>query len=141
MAFAITVMVLVGLLQLSTRSVNNSGLSNRQSLATNYANEGMQWVKEQKNILNFEKLKIKCNIGVFPNCTGAYCLNTLGWNTGTCGSSTIGTTEFTRNLAISGSTVTANGITKNQITATVSVTWNESGRSSSSHQTFIFVDR
>ena len=134
-AFAIVMIVLVGLLQLSNRSVTNSGEASRQALATTYVTEGLQWVKDQR-LSGWPGFKAYCG-NTIP-CSHTYCLNQLTWSvSGTCTSGNVGNTEYQRLLQLNG----ANPLGKDEITATVTVSWEEAGRMVTARQTFTFVDR
>lgn len=140
-AFGVVVVVLVALLQLSNRSVNNSGTASRQALATAYVTEGLQWVKQERTNVaadGFAGLVKRCGPIVGPTCGAAFCLNQLGWNSGACAAgSTIPGTEYARNLTLVG----GDSGGKFQLTATVTVSWWEDSRMVTADQSFIFVER
>ena len=52
-AFAIVMVAIVGLVDLSKRSVTSSGISQRESRATSYLNQGMAWVRGQRDTLGW----------------------------------------------------------------------------------------
>ena len=127
-AFAVVMVVLVALLQLSNRSVTNSGEASRQALATSYATEGLQWLKREKIINSFEIITENC-----PSGTCNICFNNLEWDDD-CLVLNISGTEFIRTLKLENPA-------PGQITATVTVSWPEAGRTASSRQSFTFVNR
>jgi len=98
-AFTVTVIALVALLQLTRRSVGSAGGSGRTSAATAYANAGMEWVTNEK-IINggsWEWLRKKCLPDEPANICGptVYCLGILSWSSPSCD---ISNTEFSRNV-------------------------------------------
>ncbi|HLC83619.1 MAG TPA: hypothetical protein VJI69_07300 [Bacteroidia bacterium] len=48
-ALGITALVLVGVISLSTVSVRNSGFARNDAVATKYAQEGLEWLREQRD--------------------------------------------------------------------------------------------
>ncbi len=128
-AFGVVMVVLVALLQLSNRSVVSSGAANRQAVATGYVTAGLQWLKQ-------ERIKNSLNEGLLGHCpsgTCNYCLNNLDWGND-CSVTNIAGTEYSRRL-------TLNSSVTDQVTATVAVSWQESGRTVTATQTFTFVKR
>jgi len=137
-AFGIVALVLVALLQLSNASVSNSGEANRQAVATNFATEGVQWIKGQRITGSGGWSEFALHCGSTDNCSKTnICLNQLSWSANCTTNPTIPGTEFNRRLSLLGETVG----TKHQITATVTVSWWENGRQSSAKQWFVFVNR
>lgn len=103
-AIGITALVLVGALSLSTTSVRNSNFSKNNSLATKYAQEGMEWIREQRD-------SSWSNLTSHP---GTSCIsNPPAWG----GSCTIAT-GFSRN-------VTLTTISADEINVIVRVTWQD----------------
>ncbi len=131
LAFSIVMVVLVALLQLSNKSVTTSGAASRQALATSYVTEGLQWLKQFRADKGFGKdggLLSKC----MPGSVCTYHLNDLDWTNSA--TPNIPGTEYNRNLVMDSQTA-------NQVVATVSVSWQETGRTATAKQVFIFVNR
>ena len=138
-AFAIVMVVLVALLQLSGRSISNSGESSRQAVATNYATEGLQWVKNQRLNLIWNDFEAKC--GTIPCTASNLCLNVLSWAADCVTDPQISGTEYDRRLELVGAMVGVAPNTRAQLTATVTVRWIEAGRTVTAKQTSVFVER
>jgi|SRR3989344_1337147 len=132
-AMGIVTVALLALIQVATRSVSNSGQSKRQSVATAYAQEGLEWIKRQRSVVAWSNFYDNGNLS-------PYCLNTIpaawdAWSTGACGSATIAGTEYTREARLTASVVGGN----QQLAAVVEVRWSEGGRTSSSRQETYFL--
>ena len=125
-AFAVMVVAVVALVSAVTKSVSNSGVSKRQSAATAYATQGMEWVRGQRDVLGWG------GTGGFYAKAGAFCLNRLAWNSRPC--VLIAGTEFTRIVNISQVVGDVQ-----QIQAVVTVTWVESARTQTTSQTTFFT--
>jgi hypothetical protein len=118
-AFSITMIALVALLELSNRSSATSGLANRTAQATAYADEGMNWVDQQESIMSWSDFNDVV-------AGGSYCLKSLDFDSGgSCLSGNeIAGTIFTRNLVFT----TGVRNSKNYIDANVTITWPEGSR-------------
>lgn len=118
MGFAIAMVGLTAILQLSNKSVITSGTALRQSQASRFADEGISWVSGQEKVLGWD--------GFVSLSNQIYCLNELVWTAvGDCSvGSSINNTGFTRNLKLATQTVG----TKTVVQAVVRVGWDESGR-------------
>lgn len=132
-AISVAMVALVGLIQVSNKSINNAGFARRQAEATTYGSELMEWIVTQKNISGWE--------GFVTHSSGAsgtpYCFTAsppTAWpGIGSCTSSNVvvvaspaTTTQYVRQ---------ANLITGvNEILVSVTVTWTEGGRTVSSKQ-------
>ncbi len=122
-AFSIAVVVLIAVMNLATRSVNNSGVSDRTSEATSYADQGINWVKSQV-VLSWSDFNDSFTSG------SHYCLQTLSnWTpsptpaAGSCGTGQeISGTQFFREAVLFKLT---DSNLRNYIEATVTVTWTE----------------
>ncbi len=114
LALAIVTVVMVALVQLSTRSVKNSDYSRSQAEATSYASEAMEWIRSDRNTKGW----------------GAW------WNDHPCGP--------TCDVVIgNGYTVHADinqvpGMPQ-QMTVSVTVSWDQGGVSHSAKQDAIFT--
>lgn len=126
LAFAVAVVAIVGLVSVATKSISNSGVSKRQSTATAYAVQGMEWVRGQRDVLGWSGTS-----GFFSK-SGDYCLSTLAWNSMPCG--IIDSTEFTRKVNMSRLVGPPQ-----QVLTVVTVTWVESGRTLTTTQTTYFT--
>jgi hypothetical protein len=134
-AFTITVIALVGLLQLTRRSVGSAGGSGRVSTATAYANAGIDWISNEKTVNGWAGLRDRCLPVPGATCgPTAYCLGDLDWSSPSCN---ISGTEFDRNVTL---TVSASMETKSTLVATVVVSWTEGNRPDSVTRTFRFID-
>jgi len=117
-ALAVAMVAILALVQSSTKSVSNSAFSKSQTQATQYASEAIEWLRNQKNS---SWPDFSTNI----LASDKYCLNTLAWVAGTCSNNMTGL-GFKRQLNVSGSLLT------------VTVTWDEKGRSFSAKQSISF---
>ena len=127
-AFFVSMMALVALLELSNKSANSSGLSNRSAVATAYADEGINWVKQQRISMTWGDFLAESNSGGL-----AYCLKSppFSFTGGACNPSgdEISGTIFTRNLTMNRGTMNdAGGNSQVFVTAYITVTWSEGGR-------------
>lgn len=115
-AIFIISLIIVGVVAVSTNSVSNSTFSRNSTLAGRYAQEGIEWVRDEKtkDIILF-KSKVPQSL---------YCLDNLVWtNIATCNSSeVIPNTVFRRNLRLTSSTINSKII----IEAVVRVLWDDS---------------
>lgn len=109
LALAIAVIAIVALVAVTTRSIFTSGFSKRQSEATSYAQEVMECVRNKKN-------EDWANLS---NGQAASCATTP--------------------VGVFGRTVTFSTLSPQQIQATVTVSWSESGKQYSSKQTTVFT--
>lgn len=125
-AFGIAVLITTSLVKLVTISVKNSTFAKNQALSTRYAQEGMEWVRAERD-KDWNTLLTKSS-------SPTWCLNTLAWAAvaGNCGSNTMSGGLFTRTLGLS----TSSGV----ITADVKVTWIEDGITHSANVSSQFTD-
>lgn len=136
MAMGIALVSIVAVVSLATKSVENSGQSSRQALATGYATEAIAWLKTEKakgwkELIN--GLHSICS--TFPPTSCTRCINTLAWSSQSCTTTTIPTnSEYTREITFG---MDASG----NIPITVEVKWWEGGRHSSAKQAYVFVER
>lgn len=75
-ALAVAVIVVLALVRAVTVAIRNASFARSQASATKYAQEGMEWIRSQRderwtNLLN------QAN-------DSTYCLNTLSWASGGC---------------------------------------------------------
>lgn len=117
-AIFIISLITVGVVVVSTNSVSNSTFSRNSTLAGRYAQEAIEWLRDEKT-KDFTVFKAK-----IPQQT--YCLDNLNWtNINTCNISeyvTGSSNVFKRELKLTSSLI--NG--KNLIEAEIKVYWNDS---------------
>lgn len=113
LGLAIVTIVMVALVSLSTRSIKNSDFSRSQAEATSYANEAMEWIRADRNTKGW----------------GAW------WNDHPCGPvcGDMGS-GYSRNA-----TFTPSDGPPQQMTVSVTVTWEQGGVSHSAKQDAIFT--
>jgi len=80
-AMAVALLIISGLVSAVIIAVKNSQFARNQSLATQYASEGLEWIRSQRDnswTIFYSKAET----------TTTYCLNTLSWlSSSQCGSS------------------------------------------------------
>lgn len=121
-ALGVATLAIVGLVSITTRSISNAGYSKRQSTATAYATQAMEWIRSQKNT---DWKNLTDHIGV------TYCLNSLAWTTGSC-PKVLDSGTFSRDAVISSPA-------PGQIQAVVTVKWSEASKDFSAKQTSVFA--
>jgi len=99
---------------ITTFNLRNLKVQEHKILATRYAEEGSEWVKQEK----------EDDWQVFITRTGtSYCLNSLSWTSGLCSTFSLGTPAiFKRDLQIVNS-----GSPVNRVTTNLTVGWLENG--------------
>ncbi len=117
-ALAVAMVAILALVQSATKSVSNSTFSKTQTQATQYATEAIEWLRSEKN-------KSWPDFSTNISASNKYCLNALAWVAGVCSNNMTGL-GFKRQLDISGSQLT------------VTVTWDEKGKSFSAKQNITF---
>lgn len=125
LGLAIVTIVMVALVSLSTRSIKNSDFSRYQAEATSYANEAMEWIRSERVNLDWPLFLTKSG--------STYCLSSLIWATGACG-------------AIPGSRTGASYVRQatlttvgQQVQVTVTVKWDQGGKTYSAKQDAVFT--
>ncbi|HBL51602.1 MAG TPA: hypothetical protein DDZ05_00045 [Candidatus Blackburnbacteria bacterium] len=93
-AMGIGVLVMTSLVKLITVSIKNTTFAKNQSLATRYAQEGIEWIRGQRDV-SWSTL-LTYSLDANPT----WCINTLNWNTHSVCSSTISSTIFSRKLTL-----------------------------------------
>lgn len=113
LALAMVTIVMVALVQLSTRSIKNSDFSRSQAEATSYASEAMEWIRSDRNIKGWR----------------------AWWNDHPCGPACgdIGN-GYTRNAIF-----TLSAGPPQRMAILVTVTWEQGGVSHSAKQDAIFT--
>jgi len=109
----------VAAVSVTTFSLKNMKMSEHKIIATHLAEEGVEWIKSEKEN-DWETFILRDT----SSGTGTlYCLNTLNWHTGSCGENyLLGTPNFFKRettLANSGSPITT------QVDVKVIVSWIE----------------
>lgn len=107
----------VAALSVTTFSLKNMKINEHKILATHYAEEGLEWIKSEKEG-SWETFIIKDT----SSGTGTpYCLNSLDWTVGNCGTYSLGTpATFKREAALTNS-----GAPTSQVNIEVVVSWIE----------------
>jgi Tfp pilus assembly protein PilV len=118
-AIAISALIVVTLVSVTSNSIQNSSFSKNKSLAATYADQASEWIRSQRDT----------NIGVLVTkaAGGTYCLPDLSWpasasDVTSC--TAISNTPFTRSVNLSVNLDPSSG--KNVITSDVLVTWQDS---------------
>lgn len=128
LAIGVAVLTLVALIGATTRSLFNAGFAQRQSVATNYAQGAMEWIRTQKG-LSWESF--------FARADGqgrSYCLADLAWNSSAPCPALPGS-EFVRTARLT----VLSASPPQQVETVVTVTWQEANRPVSSKQTTVFT--
>ena len=93
-------------------NLRNMKIQEHKILATRYAEEGNEWLKQEK----------EDDWQVFTTHTGTnYCLNSLNWTSGLCGTHSLGTPAFLKRDLI----ITNSGSPVDRITTNLTVSWLE----------------
>ncbi len=122
LAIAVAILVLVALVQVTTRSIFSTRFARKQTKAVTVGTQGVEWLREQRNI----------DWNAFYTKSGSYCLQTLAWSPPVPCPPVTGTV-FTRTLVIT----PAGG---NNVTAVVTVKWDEGSKTYTANQTAVFYN-
>jgi hypothetical protein len=135
LGFAVVMVGLMAILQLSNRSMAGAGVAQRQAQATGYANEGLDWVKGQVRVLTWQGFLNLAAVSTDP--PAVYCLNELKWPAaGACSAETvIHKTEFTRQLEMLQKIEGTNTL----VGAKIEVSWIEGERTVTTNRQYDFV--
>jgi Tfp pilus assembly protein PilV len=119
-AIAISALIVVTLVSVTSNSIQNSSFSKNKSLASTYADQASEWIRNQRDT-NIDVLVTKATSG------GTFCLPDLSWpasasNVASC--TVISGTIFTRSVSLGVSLDPGSG--KNIISSDVLVTWQDS---------------
>lgn len=130
LALFVITMIIVGVVVVSTNSISNSLFSRNKTLAARYAQEGIEWLRLEKE-RDFSALATVAD-------TATYCLDNLNFNNiGACnGSEFIGDTEFAREVNFT--KLSENS--KVLIEATVITYWTDSKGYHESRSSTVFTD-
>ncbi len=114
-AIAISALIIVGIVAMTTNSIQNSSFSKNKTLAATYVQEASEWLRGQRDndMTTFTSHII----------TPTWCLQDLSWNLpGSCGENNkITETQFIRQAVFT--VTTENG--KNFIESNVTVSWTD----------------
>jgi type II secretory pathway pseudopilin PulG len=117
-AIAISALVIVTIVSLTTISIRNSNFSKNKSLASTYAQQATEWLRGQRDIKTEAFID---NVRLAPVLTKR-CLNNLSWTQFPCASgTTIPGTLFQRDVVFD-----FGGDTETVIYADVTVSWTDS---------------
>ena len=122
-AIAISALIVTAVVALATNSIQNSSFSRDKTIATNYVQETMEWLKQERD-QNSDIFNAKAEFSRSSDIT--YCLSDLAWPTvpGSCTSDKVITgTKFTRELTFPACT---DPCPVNIIEAQVTVYWTDS---------------
>lgn len=115
LAIAVVTLITVGIIILATNSIRNSTYSKNKTLASKYAQEGIEWVRDQRAT---DPTTFYTNVNV-----PTFCISDLTWdNPGSCSDFYIGTTNLYREITFSVSDL--NG--KTSVYTVVTVYWDDS---------------
>lgn len=116
-ALVVVSIALTALVGLVTKSIANSTFTRNKTLATNYAEETMEWLRGQRDL--------GWSTSFYARTGSNWCLVSLSWtsggtHTGTCGATEVVTgTIFRREL-------TFTRVNASTVNATVSLKWTDS---------------
>ena len=121
-AVAMSAVIITAIVALATNSIQNSTYSKDKTIAANYVQETIEWLKQQKD-LSPEEFRLYA-----VNTSGidiTYCLDDLTWpsNIGTCSSSETLDNKFTREVVFP----SCGGVcTGEMVEVSINVTWTDS---------------
>jgi Tfp pilus assembly protein PilV len=115
-AIAISALIIVAIVSLTTNSIQNSSYSKNKTLAATYVQQASEWTRGQRDS--------DMNTFVSHVITPTWCLQDLSWNSpGGCGENSFITgTQFIRQATFG--VTTENG--KNFIESNITVSWQDS---------------
>lgn len=119
-AIAVSALIVVTLVSVTSNSIQNSSFSKNKSLAATYAEQVSEWIRSQRDT-NIDFLVAEATSG------GTFCLPDLSWpdsasDVSSC--TAISNTPFTRSVSLSVYSDPGSG--KNIISSDVLVTWQDS---------------
>lgn len=109
-ALGVAAVVVLGLMRITTTSINNIAFSRDQARATRYAEEASEWVREERD-RDWDSFVTRAN-GI------AWCLNDLSWSQQPGCTSPISGTAFSREATLT-------SLSPSQIDVLISVYWND----------------
>ncbi|OGM28436.1 hypothetical protein A2962_04745 [Candidatus Woesebacteria bacterium RIFCSPLOWO2_01_FULL_39_61] len=119
---AIASILLIGVVSLAATSVRNTSFSLNNALATEFAQEGSEWIRQYRDA-DWDEFKSHSSGGAGSN----WCINSLpypppAWGLpSSCGTATITGTIFTRDINL-----TDDAINAGLVEVTISVNWTDS---------------
>lgn len=113
-AVGIAALIIVGVVSLSRKSISNADFSKNNALATRYALEAREWIRQQRDSLGWDAFNTK---------VGYHCLSNLTWGNTSNPCGVITGTIFSRTANLSQTTVTINGVNYPAVKAEVKVRW------------------
>jgi type II secretory pathway pseudopilin PulG len=131
LALGIILLLVGGLVVAATISVRNTNVSTGQAEATRYAQQAMEWIRNEKDN-DWERFRNRA----YDDPGSLYCLNTLSWplRPGRCGSSSfIPNTQYQREARLVRQD-------PNTVKVTVSVFWQEAGRRHTTDISSVFTN-
>lgn len=125
MAVGLVAIVLVGLISAITFSLTNSQYARNKTLATKFAQEGIEWARNQRDSLNWNVFYAYAAIGVGRT----YCLNSLSFTSpGSCAANTvIPNTIFTRQINLVANGIGA-GANQDRVAVNIQIIWPQGNR-------------
>lgn len=121
-ALALAVLAIGALVSVTMTSVKNAQFSKNQIQAEKFAQEGMEWIRLQKETLSWTEFEAKLT-------QRFYCLNILDWNEGACTAFISNTAPFKRDLDLNLDAVSCGDTPSGKddpIKAMVEVSWTDS---------------
>jgi Tfp pilus assembly protein PilV len=125
-ALAIGIIIVTAVVVVSSNSVRNSSFSKNNAAAARYAQEGMEWLRSQRD-QSWSTIYAKASVAGYD-----WCLQMLAWPgvNGACTSNqTISGTVYTRqlNMKLKDYAASPSSTDNETVEATMVVTWSESG--------------
>ena len=124
LALAVTVLVLVALVQITTRSIFSTRFSQEQSQATTLGTQAVEWLRLQRSL----------DWTAFFANSGKYCLQNLLWQPPPPCLPITGTI-YTRTVTMTPLALAGGGA---MVTAVVEVVWSEGSKNFTANQTAVF---
>lgn len=121
----ILVLILGGIVVALTRSVKNTTFSDESAIASRLAQEGIEWVRQERDNSPWEDFKAKAN-------NQTRCLRDLNWNNNTNDDCGLIDNKFKRTITLSEN--------NDRITVDVVVEWENSEGTHESHLTTVLTD-
>jgi prepilin-type N-terminal cleavage/methylation domain-containing protein len=109
----------VAALSITTFSLKNMKISEHKILAAHYAEEGIEWTKSQKDD-DWEAFILR---DTSAGSGTLYCINSLSWDTGSCGYNLGSSPFFKREITVANS-----GSPTSQVEIKVTVSWVENNQ-------------
>lgn len=112
--FGVATIFIITLISLSTGSLGNINFSRSQGDGNRYSREALEWLRAQRDS-DWATFSGKSSVG-----GTTWCLATLAWpgSSGSCGSTKIPSTNFTRETVLTLSSAT-------KVTVAINVTWTD----------------